>query len=270
MSEKVASLPDFETVIDRKHENSIFLVSVLGVILIPLFLILDTVVMPDKLQILILLRAVPVMVFLLVLGIIKFRHDLLLRHLDFWTAFPTAMTAFSIAVMCWIHRGYESHYYAGITLVLLATAIFYSWKPRVSFLFLTSVILFYLGPLLFGAIQIQDLSIALGNLFFLASNAIVVAASQSLNRKIEKKAHDAQVAREELLEELTQVRDSISSMVNSVSQRGSSWCDPMGFAIPCTPKRVTASSEPHPQDKALRTSCRFLPKSAKSFKSGFA
>ncbi len=84
----------------------------------------------------------------------------------------------SISIMCWVHVGLESPYYAGINTVLIVMTLMFSWTRNEAALFHALVYGFYISPLVFGLLKVHDVPAMLGNQFFLLTTQILTFLSQ--------------------------------------------------------------------------------------------
>ncbi len=97
------------------------------------------------------------------------------------------LLSWSIAIMCWLHKGYESPYYAGINMVVLFLGMQFSWSVRQALIYNLSTYLFYTAPFFLGFIAFQDFSTALANQFFFVSVMVLTAIAQHQRVWMEKK-----------------------------------------------------------------------------------
>jgi len=100
------------------------------------------------------------------------------RHLTFVSFALPLSTIWSIAVMCWLHQGYESPYYAGMNMVVLVIGMLFSWSLRQEITFYGLVYAFYMSPLLLGLMSIHDTTMFLSNQCFFISTLVLTAISQ--------------------------------------------------------------------------------------------
>jgi diguanylate cyclase (GGDEF)-like protein len=128
------------------------------------------------------------------------------------------MVAWSIALMCFLHEGYESPYYAGVNLLIMAVGLLFSWSTALAVGFTVAIYAFYMAPLVLGLTRIHDLPIALSNQFFLLSTAIITVASQIHRRTLERREFDAQIAQQHLLAEV-QAMATIDWLTNLYNRR---------------------------------------------------
>lgn len=79
----------------------------------------------------------------------------------------TFVCAAGIAVMTWLHSGYESPYYAGICLVLLAAGFLFTWSRRRTYVLYAAVYATYMAPFALRLIEVHDWRLVVSNQFFL-------------------------------------------------------------------------------------------------------
>jgi len=157
-------------------------VAVLGGVLIPLFLVLDAVVMPPEL----LGR------FAAYRGVVTgliFLQWLLIKRTSpsSWSFlhgyFLTFIAGFMISWMTVDLGGFDSRYYAGLMLVVVAVNLLLPWRPLHSAAngFLTVSMYVVLGAAFGGRFDAASLT---GNLFFLCSMVVIAVASTSLRHDL--------------------------------------------------------------------------------------
>ncbi len=157
----------------------------LGLILIPLFWILDHYMIPAHVNTLFWLRAVPTSFAAGLLLLHQLDHERFVRwslSLSFGFSLVVAVT---IVSMCFLHEGYESPYYAGINLVVMCVGLLYAWELKVAVAFGALVAVSYFMPLLVGLATIQDDTTARSNFFFLVGGLVITLVSQHNRRGLE-------------------------------------------------------------------------------------
>lgn len=94
-------------------------------------------------------------------------------------AFALALSLiWSISIMCWVHTGLESPYYAGINMVLIVITLMFSWSRNEALCFHFLVYGFYVSPFLMGLLPVHDFPTMLGNQLFLVSTQVLTFLSQ--------------------------------------------------------------------------------------------
>ncbi|MCO4760096.1 MAG: response regulator [Myxococcales bacterium] len=98
------------------------------------------------------------------------------------------IAALGICIMIVVMGGLASHYYAGLSLVMIASGLLYLWPPVVVIRTHGAIVVSYLASnLLLGTIG--DPQIAISNGFFLVSTAGTVAAGQIFNYRRAAERH---------------------------------------------------------------------------------
>lgn len=157
----------FEGWIRSKNVASLELQAILIVILVPAFWGLDWLVVPEHVWWFLAARVVPALYAVAQLYAIRRWRE--------WTEAHSTPIAYSlmllvgwiIAAMCWIDDGYESPYYAGIGLVVVAFGFMFVWSLKVALSFLSLLYIFYMMPMALGVIVVKDPVMAFNNQFFL-------------------------------------------------------------------------------------------------------
>lgn len=196
---------EFEASLTPRNLAALRLECALGVTLVPVFWALDWFMIPDGVWITLWIRLLCTIcgIGLLLAGAL--RPQWLARHLAPASLAFSLLVAWSIALMCFMHEGYESPYYAGINLLVMCVGLLFSWRTTTAMLFQLGIYLFYMGPLLLGLLTVRDVPAALTNQFFLISTMVVTVASQHHRRKLERREFDGQAAQQRLLAEVQQM-----------------------------------------------------------------
>jgi len=209
---------DFEASLMPRNASALRTELRLGLLLVPAFWALDWVVLPERVWTLLWIRAVPTTFGLALLVLARLSPAAFERHANGLAFIFSLMVACSIIVMCFLHHGYESAYYAGVNLLILAVGLLFSWRAWTAILFNVAVYVCYMAPLALGVVTISDFPIALTNQFFLLSTAIITIASMSHRRRLERREFDAQIAQQNLLAEV-QTMATIDWLTNLYNRR---------------------------------------------------
>ena len=193
---------DFEASLTPRNAAALVLEARLGVVLVPLFWALDWFVMPADVWSLLWIRVVPTAYGLALLLVQRLAPAWFERRVDPLSFSFSLIVAWSIALMCFMHAGYESPYYAGINLVVLCVGLLFSWRTGMAICFNLAIYIFYMAPLALGLTTVHDLPLVLASQFFLISTAVVTTASQAHRRALERREFDAQIAQQSLLAEV--------------------------------------------------------------------
>ncbi len=157
-------------------------VAILGGALIPLFFILDAFVMPgDLLGRFAVYRAA--VTGLILLQWVVIRRTPPTRWSTLHGYFLTFTAGLMISWMTVDLGGFDSRYYAGLMLVVVAVNLLLPWRPVHSAAngFLTVALYVVLGAAFGGPFETANLA---GNLFFLCSMVVVAVASTSLRHDL--------------------------------------------------------------------------------------
>lgn len=209
---------DFESSLVPRNAAALRLEARLGTFLVPVFWALDWFVVPEHVWLTLVMRAVPTVFGLALLAIARAAPEWFERHVNPLAFSYSLIVAWSIAMMCFLHRGYESPYYAGINLLIMAVGLLFSWRTLMAVGFNLAIYAFYMAPLALGLTPITEVPIALSNQFFLISTAIITVASQIHRRRLERREYDAQVAQQHLLAEV-QTMATIDWLTNLYNRR---------------------------------------------------
>ncbi len=163
-------------------------------VLYPTFAILDLIGAPREwLWLMLASRALVTGVTLAMFAVI--RTDFFARNSAVITSAYMVMCGLGISLMVAVMGGLASLYYAGLNLVMIGAGLLYVWPKEVVFATYGAISASYLLPnLLLG--NVGDPFVAVANVFFLLSTAIIVSAGQILNYGSQKR----QVATQLILE----------------------------------------------------------------------
>lgn len=158
--------------------------AVIGYTIVPLFWLLDLVVVPDLATELLFLRAFIAVHCIIVHPIAVYRPqwiERILTPLSMWMAF---MVAWSVTAMVFLHDGYSSPYYAGINLVIITVGFLSLWPPTTATIFYALVYLPYALPMFFGR-SVPDPGLATTHHVFLLSTIVITFVSQQFRFRLE-------------------------------------------------------------------------------------
>lgn len=188
MTADVLARQRFAEHLRQRNGTALRTACVLAFTLVPLFLILDYVVMPEFFTLLLAVRTActcyAVGVFALSFSRAGVRYSAPLSI--------SLLIVLGMAIVFMVHlhdiqTGHgPSHYYAGVNLVVLAGGILFRWTKSQAILAFSVVYLTYLVPsLLLGTVH--DNALFLSNNFFLLSTFIVVTFSQAYSLALEQR-----------------------------------------------------------------------------------
>jgi diguanylate cyclase (GGDEF)-like protein len=206
----------FEANLAPRHASSLRIELWLGTVMVPGFWALDWFVIPDHVWLTLWIRGGCAAVGVALLVLAARAPAAFERRVDAFAVSYSLLVAWSIAVMCFMHEGYESPYYAGIDLLVLCVGLLFSWSARTAVAFNLGIYAFYMGPLLLGLLDIRDFPAALTNQFFMLSTMLVTGLSQHYRRGLERREFEAKEAQKRLLAEVQQLAtvDPLTNLYN--------------------------------------------------------
>ncbi len=151
----------------------------LVMLLYPLFGILDYLVAPKHaLPYLLIDRFIVVLLSVFMLWFIKTKR--FKQYNELFSALYMFVVGAGITFMIGFMGGLSSHYYAGLSLVMLGCGLLYTWSKRISVYTHSATFLLWLFPNLM-LIDIPDLFAAISNGFFLFGTSCIVIIGQIFN-----------------------------------------------------------------------------------------
>ncbi|XDD51642.1 PP2C family protein-serine/threonine phosphatase [Leptospira sp. WS92.C1] len=165
---------DFEIYLQGIVREWMQVLTMLCIVLIPFFLLLDYYTQPPELHLrFAIYRGATTVLVILEYLLIRFTHPN--RYYPLHGYVISTMIGLMIVLMTVDLGGFNSSYYAGLMLVLMAVNILLSWRPIHSVINGILVLALYLG---FNVFENQpfDPRIIVNNLFFLGSTIIITAA----------------------------------------------------------------------------------------------
>jgi signal transduction histidine kinase len=173
-----------EEQIRRKNAASLHLEAIFGLVLVPLFWLPDWAVIREWVWLTGPLRAIAALWSAgLIFGYRRHR-GWVERHVDLLTISYTFYVGAIIILMCWLHEGYSSQYYAGLSLLVVSMGILFAWPLRTSIGFFAALYGFYLLPIPIIGLQPEPV-VAAVNQVFLVSMIIVTMFSQRHRYQLE-------------------------------------------------------------------------------------
>ncbi len=173
-----ANRPTFAALIADKNAAALRIEAMIGFLLVPSFWVLDWLVLRPWVWLTLGLRLACAIYAAAIVALSIVSPRLLRRHVVVLAFTYSQLIVWSIALMCFLHEGYESPYYAGMNLLYLAVGQFFSWNLRTSLAFAGVAYGFYMLPLALGLLPIRDPALALSNQFFILSTILITVISQ--------------------------------------------------------------------------------------------
>ena len=179
-AEVLRSYADYEREITLKHLRvGCYMVMTL----MPVGVVLDYFVYPDKLGYFFKLRLLSLVFAGAVWGVLRTWIGKEFHY--FLSLMIAVIPAFFICWMIYATEGPASPYYAGLNLVLLAIALVMRWTVGLSIAGSLSVIAMYVGScLLRGPLSSAHFAALVNNLYFLALTGVIVVAGGRLHRTL--------------------------------------------------------------------------------------
>ena len=213
-----ATRSQFEASLVPRNVAALRLELWLGTFLVPVFWPLDWFMVPEQVWLTLVIRLLCTACGLGILLRERLVPGWIARHVGALAFSFSLLVGWSIALMCFLHDGYESPYYAGVNLLFMAVGLLFSWSRLMAIGFNAAIYASYMAPLVLGVTPINDLPTTLSNQFFLISTAIITVASQIHRRALERREYDAQLAQEHLLAEV-QAMATIDWLTNLYNRR---------------------------------------------------
>ena len=212
------------SVLQQKNAASLHLGSLLAAVLLPLFWILDLYVLPERLWFTLAMRLSLVAFGLACVLAYRINKTVVAANVIWLAPLFEILIATSISVMCWLHTGYASEYYAGINLTIITAGFLFTWNLRQSLLSHGLVYAIYIAPLLFGILPIEGIGTFLNNQFFLIGTIVIIVASQEYRFRLEARQfadeselRSAKATVEDALGKLKEVDRKKSEFFNSIT-----------------------------------------------------
>jgi signal transduction histidine kinase len=163
--------------------------------LYPAFGVLDYLVAPRRW--LGVLYGTRILVTLVTLGLFRvLSTELFRRYPSGISAAYMVLISLGISLMTVFMGGLASPYYAGLSLVMVASGLLFVWPPRLVAATYSAIVVGFLAANLIGQ-QPVELLTAVQNQFFLLSTAIIAGTGQTLAYRSQRGQVQAKLAREE-------------------------------------------------------------------------
>jgi signal transduction histidine kinase len=178
--------------------------------LYPAFGVLDYLVAPPRwLGLLYGTRAAVTVITILLFRVV--RGELFRRHPYVISASYMVLISFGISLMTVFMGGLASPYYAGLSLVMVASGLLFVWPPHVVAVTYTTIVAAFLAAnvLTNGA---PELVTAVSNQFFLISTAIIAGTGQILGYRSLHEQVSVELAREEASRNLERAHEQLERL----------------------------------------------------------
>jgi hypothetical protein len=156
----------FEAHLRIKSVAALQLGARLAAVLAVVFWIVDWLLLPQHVHLALGMRVVCTAFALLILAAIHWRREWVCHHVHVLTLSFATVLGWMVVVLCWLDQPYDSPYYAGLSLIIMAVGYLFAWPWRTAARFLVPVYGLYLAPLLLGLLPIGQLNVAIVNQFF--------------------------------------------------------------------------------------------------------
>ena len=157
---------------------SLRLGALLALVLVPVFGIADSIVLPDHLHITLPLRLTCVCYAGALLVLHQRRRASFFRRSVPLSIGLVTLIAYSVMAMCMLHDGYESPYYAGITLCVMAAGVLFAWRLRDGLIAAGLIYGAFVLPLLLGLAPVRDSVNFVVAHFMLGSTVFIAVVAQ--------------------------------------------------------------------------------------------
>jgi diguanylate cyclase (GGDEF)-like protein len=192
----------FEAHLQAKSVAALKLGAQLATVLVLVFWIADWLLLPQHVQLTLWMRLGCTAYALLILAAIQSRPGWVRQHVKALTISLATALGWMVVVLCWLDRPYESPYYAGLSLVIMAVGYLFAWPWGTAAWFLIPVYGLYMAPLLLGLLPIGSLNIAIANQFFLLSTIAIMLLAQRHRIHVEQREFAARQQQLELLRQI--------------------------------------------------------------------
>jgi diguanylate cyclase (GGDEF)-like protein len=192
----------FEAHLQVKSVAGLKLGARLAAVLVLVFWMTDWLLLPQYVQLSLWIRLGCMAYTLLILAVIQWRPGWVRRHVKALAISLATILGWMVVVLCWLDHPYESPYYAGLSLVIMAVGYLFAWPWRTAAWFLIPVYGLYMAPVLLGLLPIGRLNVAIANQFFLLSTIVIMLMAQRHRLSVEQREFSAQQQQLELLRQI--------------------------------------------------------------------
>jgi diguanylate cyclase (GGDEF)-like protein len=182
----------------------------LAIPLYPLFGLLDFVALsPQWFWLAISVRATVSFVGIVLLALLGTGR--LSRRLDTISAFYTLLAGFGISALTFLSGGFDSTYFGGLNLVMLAAGMLFVWRSRVSMAVYAALVASFVLPSL---VTLDDANAAkaVESSFFVIATAALLVIAQAYRFRSLRFESDAALKLEQLSEELRRANEHLEEL----------------------------------------------------------
>ena len=191
--------------------NTLRLAATMIALIVPVFWLLDYFIVPSHVGFTFVLRAISFLFSVGVLVAMARRPAWVRRHVLLLEFTLITQVAWTVAILCWLAGGYESPYYAGLSLIFIGAGVLFHWPLRLGIAFSFLTYGFYMVPLVTGYLPLRNVPVAVSNQFFLLSTVGVVLTVQYYRHQLQAREffarHELKQAQGELQEALRRVQE---------------------------------------------------------------
>ncbi len=160
--------------LQAKNATSLRFGALLGLVLVPLFWISDWAVIRDYVWLTAPFRVLASLWSLAIIYCYSHFRATMERHVTVLTMTYSFYIGSIIVLMCWLHEGLASQYYAGLSLVVVAIGFIFTWPFRISLIFFGSLYSFYVLPSVFVGQNSAPRQASINQLFLVSMIAVTV------------------------------------------------------------------------------------------------
>ena len=194
-----------------------------GMFFVPFFLILDIMVVPEKLSFFLKLRFASVLVLFLIAFLIKFKAHFIKKNLFTFYFIGSLAVSTPVNIMVVYFGGHESYYYVGLILVIICLEMIFPWNLAQGAIVFGTIYFGYVGSVLIFD-EISNWRIFFNNNFFLFSCIAYSFISIIMHNRYREKTflskielRNAKDTLQEAFDKLKKVDEMKTNFVSSVS-----------------------------------------------------
>ena len=208
----------FQDELRDRNTRALFVYAVLAAILVPSFWGLDWIFVRQHVAVLGLFRGLATAYSLWVIVMVRLKREWVRRTVDIQAAALTLVLSNSIAFMGWLHSGYESPYYAGVTLAALTTGSLFLWPLGRAIAVMAALWGTYMLPFVLGVLPVDQPAVVVNNQFFLVATIIIMIAAMTQRHAAERARFFANYSLERTKASLETALDKLKELDRHKSQ----------------------------------------------------